>query len=67
MEDRRIILFRYKDTWKPGLTLYLTKEEAYKAAERLSYAGRAVLVQHVVRFTGRSRTGVMTSRIEEAF
>lgn len=63
MEDRWIILFRYKDTWKPGITVYKTEEEAYEKAERYSYAGQAVLVQHVVEFPGRSRTGVTVSRI----
>ena len=62
MEDSWIILFRDEDTWKPGITTYETEEEAYEAAERFSYAGQAVLVQHVVRFAGRSRTGVTISR-----
>lgn len=39
------------------------EKEAYKAAERYSYTGEAVLVQHVVEFSGRSRTGVMVSRV----
>lgn len=63
MEDRWIILFRYKDTWKPGITVYETEEEAYEAAEHYSYTGEAVLVQHVVEFSGRSRADVMVSRI----
>ena len=58
MEDSWIILFREKDTWKPGVKTYKTEEEAYEAAEHYSYAGEAVLVQHVVRFAGRSCTGV---------
>lgn len=63
MEDSWIILFRNEDTWKPGITTYETEEEAYEAAEHYSYSGQAVLVQHVVKFPGRSRTGVMISRI----
>ena len=62
MEDSWIILFRDKDTWKPGITVYETEEEAYEEAERFSYAGEAVLVQHVVRFPGGSHAGAMISR-----
>lgn len=63
MTDKWIILFRHQDTWKPGVKVYSTKEQAYKAAEQFSYSGEAVLVQHVIEFPGRSRTGVTTSRI----
>lgn len=63
MTDKWIILFRHKDTWKPGVKVYSTEKQAYEAAEQFSYSGQAVLVQHVVEFPGRSRTGTMISRI----
>lgn len=63
MTDKWIILFRHQDTWKPGVKVYDTEKQAYKAAEQFSYSGKAVLVQHVVEFPGRSRTGTIAVRI----
>jgi hypothetical protein len=62
MKNRWIILFRHKDTWKPGVQVYTSEKEAYKAAEQYSYSGQAVLVLPVIEFPGKSRTG-MGSRI----
>lgn len=52
--DHYLILFRDKDTWKPGHVVYESRQDVIEAAEQYSRAGQMILIIPAIAIPGQS-------------